>query len=229
MIGSKYKYFFLSLIGAACMLLSGCMIPYSTETASEKVIGARTDANGIVCEQIVNRDKKLNVLVFGLPEIVRTSYLSYSRYAVLTERTEKPIDAMEHFPSLAHTNVSVALPVPNSDIWITYEEKKCNMDDYDINLIIFSVSEGQILRHRFKRVRRFYQKDRVGIFWLNIEANADLSWLRVCETDKTTRINTATGEMVPETDDLPPFVPVAYDYKKWKKLCKEPRLVPGLD
>ena len=148
---------------------------------------------------------------------------------LIPRNAEKPIDAMEHFPSLAHTNVSVALPVPNSDRWITCEEKKCNMNDYDINLIIFSVSEGQILRHRFKRVRRFYRKDRAGIFWLNIEANADLSWLRVYETDKTTRINTATGEMVPETDDLPPFVPVAYDYEKWKKLCKEPRLVPGLD
>ena len=208
----------------AVVTLSGCMIPYHVETISEQVIGARADAGGKVYEQIVHREKQLDFIVLGLPELVRTADVRYSRYAVLTEDFERQIYAMEHFPSLAWTQVKLALPIPNSDRWIVHEENGCRMDEYDIWLAIFSVSEGKILRHRFKNVIRRFPKNSPVIFWLYIEANADMSWLRVHETDKITRINTETGEMIEESDKLPPFVPAAFDYETLKKHNKKPLL-----
>ena len=208
----------------AVVTLSGCMIPYHVENISEQVIGARADAGGKIYEQIVHREKQLDFIVLGLPELVRTADVRYSRYAVLTEDFERQIDAMEHFPSLAWTQVKLALPIPNSDRWIVHEKNRCSMDEYDICLAIFSVSEGKILRHRFKHVIRNFPKNRPVIFWLYIESNADMSWLRVHETDKITRINTETGEMIEESDKLPPFVPAAFDYETLKKHNKKPLL-----
>ena len=218
------KIFAIFFCITAVVTLSGCMIPYKVETISEQVIGARADAGGKVYEQIVHREKQLDFIVLGLPELVRSADVRYSRYAVMTEDFERQIDAMEHFPSLAWTQVKLALPIPNSDRWIIHEQNGCSMDEYDICLAIFSVSEGKILRHRFKHVIRKIPQNSPVIFWLYIEANADMSWLRVHETDKITRINTETGEMVEESDDLLPFVPAAFDYETLNKHNKEPLL-----
>ena len=109
---------------------------------------------------------------------------------------------MEHFPSLAWTNVKTAVPIPNSDRWITYEYKILNENEVDLTLIIFSIKDGKILRRRFERVQRYYPRNAKTILWLYIEPNADLSYLRIHETDKISIVNTATGEVF-EAADLP--------------------------
>ena len=122
--------------------------------------------------------------------------------AAVTKDSEKAIWAMEHFPSLAWTNVKTAVPIPDSDRWITYEYKILNENGVDVCLIIFSIKDGTVLRRHFERVKRYYPRNAKTIFWLYIETNTDLSYLRIHETDKISIVNTATGEVF-EAADLP--------------------------
>ena len=193
---------------AMFMLLgSGCIIvPYGYETVSQEVIGARTDVNGKVYEQIIRYDKKLNFFVLGFsPDGKFVDDWKYSRYAAVTKDSEKAIWAMEHFPSLAWTNVKKAVPIPNSDRWITHEYKILNANEVDICLIIFSIKDGTILRQRFERVKRYYPHNTKTILGFYVETNADLSIIRIHETDKISRINTSSGEITIETGNMPPF------------------------
>ena len=188
----------LMLFGSGCIL-----VPYSYETVSQEVIGARTDANGKVFEQIIRYDKRLNFFVIGFPPNGKfVDYFGYSRYAAVTKDSEKAIWAMEHFPSLAWTNVKTAVPIPNSDRWITYEYKILNENEVDLTLIILSIKDGKILRRHFERVKRYYPRNVKTILWFYIEPNVDLSYLRIHETDKISIVNTATGEVF-EAADLP--------------------------
>ena len=186
---------------------NGCvLIPTGTDTASTEVIGKRTDADGKVNEKIVHYDKRLNYVYFGItPEgLYGAHYFSYSRYAAITGEGESPIWAMEHFPSLAWTDVKTAVPIPDTDRWITFERSGCTIDEYDICLIIFSVKEGKILRHRFEHVRRHTPPGARSIFGgLWIEGRDDLRYLLVHETDKITRVDTATGDMTVEAEPSP--------------------------
>jgi hypothetical protein len=211
----------LMLFGSGCIL-----VPYSYETVSQEVIGARADSNDKVYEQIICYDKKLNFFVLGFsPDAKFVGYFGYSRYAAVTKDSEKAIWAMEHFPSLAWTNVKTAVPIPNSDRWITYEYDILNPDEADVCLIIFSIKDGKILRQHFERVKRYYPRNVKTICGFYIETNADLSTIRIHETDKISRINTTTGKITIETGNMPPFHAANIDYKKQRELCKQPILI----
>lgn len=197
----------LLVLCAIMPLLNGCvMIPTGCDTASTETIGKRFDAEGRVCERIVHYDKKLNFVYFGLTSegLWGSSYFGYSRYAAITGNEKRDIRAMEHFPSLAWTRVKTAIPIPDSDRWITFEENECKKHEWDIYLIVFSVRDGKIVRQRFEHVKRYAPKSSIAC-WCFIEGNADLGWLRVHETDKITRVNTKTGELVVETEKTPAF------------------------
>ena len=135
------KTIYVATVAMLMLFGSGCiLVPYSYETVSQEVIGARTDANGKVYEQIIRYDKKLNFFVLGFsPDAKLVGYFGYSRYAAVTKDSEKAIWAMKHFPSLAWTRVKRAIPIPNSDRWITYEYKILNENEVDLTLIIFSI------------------------------------------------------------------------------------------
>ena len=211
----------LMLFGSGCCII----VPYGYETVSQEVIGARADSNGKVYEQIVHYDKRLNFFVIGFPPDAKfVGCFGYSRYAAITQDSEKAIWAMEHFPSLAWTRVKRAIPIPNSDRWITYEYKILNENEVDLTLIIFSIKDGKILRRHFERVKRYYPRNVKTICGFYIESNADLSTIRIHETDKISRINTTTGKITIETGDMPPFYAANIDYKKQRELCKQPVL-----
>ena len=201
------KIILLSFSMHLALFLSGCIIvPYGYETVSQEVIGARADSNGKVYEKIVHYDKRLNFFVIGFPPDAKfVGYFGYSRYAAITQDSEKAIWAMEHFPSLAWTRVKRAIPIPNSDRWITYEYKILNENEVDLTLIIFSIKDGKILRQRFERVKRYYPHNTKTILGFYVETNADLSIIRIHETDKISRINTNSGEITIETGNMPPF------------------------
>ena len=192
------KTIYAAVVAMLMLLGSGCciIVPYGYETVSQEVIGVRADSNGNVYEQIVRYDKRLNFFVIGFPPDAKfVGYFGYSRYAAITQDSEKAIWAMEHFPSLAWTRVECAIPIPNSDRWITYEYDICNQDEVDVCLIIFSIKDGKILRRHFERVKRCYPRNAQTIFGFYIETNADLSTIRIHETDKISIVNTATGEV----------------------------------
>ena len=220
------KIILLSISMHLALFLSGCIIvPYGYETVSQEVIGARADSNGKVYEKIVHYDKRLNFFVIGFPPDGKfVDYFGYSRYAAITQDSEKTIWAMEHFPSMAWTNVKEAIPIPDSDRWITYEYDILDSDEVDVCLIIFSIQDGKILRQHFERVKRYYPRNAKTICGFYIETNADLSAIRIHETDKISRINTTTGEITIETGDMPPFHAANIDYKKQRELCKQPVL-----
>lgn len=220
------KTIYAAVVAMLMLLGSGCIIvPYGYETVSQEVIGARADSNGNVYEQIVHYDKRLNFFVIGFPPDAKfVGYFGYSRYAAITQDSEKAIWAMEHFPSLAWTRVKRAIPIPNSDRWITYEYKILNENEVDLTLIIFSIKDGKILRRHFERVKRYYPRNAKTICGFYIETNADLSTIRIHETDKISRINTTTGKITIETGDMPPFHAANIDYKKQRELCKQPVL-----
>ena len=196
------KIILLSISMHLALFCSGCIIvPYGYETVSQEVIGARTDVNGKVYEQIIRYDKKLNFFVLGFsPDGKFVGYFGYSRYAAVTKDSETAIWAMEHFPSLAWTNVKKAVPIPNSDRWITHEYKILDANEVDVCLIIFSIKDGTILRQRFERVKRYYPHNTKIILGFYIENNADLSYLRIHETDKISIVNTATGKVFAAAD-----------------------------
>ena len=220
------KIILLSISMHLVLFCSGCiLVPYSYETVSQEVIGARADSNGKVYEQILRYDKKLNCFVIGFsPDAKIVEDFCYSRYAAITQDSEKTIWAMEHFPSMAWTNVKEAIPIPDSDRWITYEYDILDSDEVDVCLIIFSIQDGKILRQHFERVKRCYPRNAKTIFGFYIETNADLSAIRIHETDKISRINTTTGKITIETGDMPPFHATNIDYKKQRELCKQPIL-----
>ena len=182
----------LALSALIALFCSGCiLVPYSYETVSQEVIGARADSNGKVYEKIVHYDKRLNFFVIGFPPNGKfVDYFGYSRYSAVAEDSEKAIWAMEHFPSMAWTNVKEAIPIPDSDRWITYEYDILDSDEVDVCLIIFSIQDGKILRQHFERVKRYYPRNAKTICGFYIETNADLSTIRIHETDKISRINT---------------------------------------
>ena len=155
------KTIYTAVVAMLMLLGSGCIIvPYGYETVSQEVIGARADSNGKVYEKIVHYDKRLNFFVIGFPPDAKfVGYFGYSRYAAITQDSEKAIWAMEHFPSLAWTRVKRAIPIPNSDRWITYEYKILNENEVDLTLIIFSIQDGKILRQHFERVKRYYPRN----------------------------------------------------------------------
>ena len=216
----------LALSALIALFCSGCiLVPYSYETVSQDVIGARADSNGKVYEQILRYDKKLNCFVIGFsPDAKIVEDFCYSRYAAITQDSEKTIWAMEHFPSMAWTNVKEAIPIPDSDRWITYEYDILDSDEVDVCLIIFSIQDGKILRQHFERVKRYYPRNAKTICGFYIETNADLSTIRIHETDKISRINTTTGKITIETGNMPPFHAANIDYKKQRELCKQPVL-----
>ena len=214
----------VALSALIALFCSGCiLVPYGYETVSQEVIGARADSNGKVYEQIIRYDKKLNFFVIGFPPNGKfVDYFGYSRYAAVAEDSEKAIWAMEHFPSMAWTNIKEAIPIPDRDRWITYEYDILDSDEVDVCLIIFSIQDGKILRQHFKRVKRYYPRNAKTICGFYIETNADLSAIRIHETDKISRINTTTGEITIEAGDMPPFHAANIDYKKQRELCKQP-------
>lgn len=227
-----HSLIFVSGLVTLMLVVNGCiMIPGAYETVSREVIGARADATGKVYEQIVHYDKRWEIIIIGILGI-GPSYIPYSRYAARTEEAEYAIGAMTHFPSLALTRIKTAIPIPDSDRWITFEPN----NDYDkdengiyvndIYVIVFSVRKGKIVRHRFKHVIRNPPRGAKTLTGLYIEGDANLDWLRVHETDRITRVNTATGEIVPETDASPPFSPVELDWRALQKLEEQPLLRP---
>ena len=220
------KTIYAAVAAMLMLFCSGCiLVPYSYETVSQEVIGARADSNGKVYEQILRYDKRLNFFVIGFPPDAKfVGYFGYSRYAAVAEDSEKAIWAMEHFPSLAWTNVKEAIPIPDSDRWITYEYDILDSDEADVCLIIFSIKDGKILRRHFERVKRYYPRNAKTICGFYIETNADLSAIRIYETDKISLINTTTGEITIETGNMPPFHAANIDYKKQRELCKQPVL-----
>lgn len=227
-IACHHVLILLMMTGIMSLLSSCVLIPVGWETIRTDVIGARADSSGIVCEQIVHYDKHLNFIAIGLtPEgLLVPSHFGYSRYAAITEHEKYSIWSMEHFPCLAWTSIMRATPIPNSDRWITVEHKDCTMDEIDIKLIIFSINKGKILSRRFKHVRRNPPIDAKTVIAGYIEGNADLSWLRIHETGKITRVNTCTGKIIPETEALPPFFPAEYNWKEQKRLRQQPILRP---
>ena len=225
--GRVFRMCILALCMLSMLVTSGCiMIPVGCDTYSREVIGARADANGKVCEQIVHCNKRLVFIALGITPrgLVACDYFGYSRYVAMTEKSEKGIWAMEHFPSLAWTRVNFAVPIPDSDRWITTEDNSETADEQDICLVVFSVRKGKIVRHRFKHALRYLPRDAKVVIGGCIEGNADLSILRVHEKDKITRVNTVTGEIATETDDSPPFSPVEIDWKEYDAILKQPML-----
>ena len=197
------KTIYAAVLAMFVLFGSGCIIvPYSYETISQEVIGARTDVNGKVYEQIIRYDKKLNFFVLGFsPDGKFVDDWKYSRYVAVTKDSEKAIWAMEHFPSLAWTNVKKAVPIPNSDRWITHEYKILDANEVDVCLIIFSIKDGTILRQRFEREKRYYPRNTKTILGFYIENNGDLSYLRIHETNKISIVNTTTGEVFEEASE----------------------------
>ena len=80
----------LALSALIALFCSGCiLVPYSYETVSQEVIGARADSNGKVYEQIIRYDKKLNFFVLGFsPDAKFVGHFGYSRYAAVAEDSE---------------------------------------------------------------------------------------------------------------------------------------------
>lgn len=209
-------------------MLSGCvMIPVGSDINSKTVIGTRADNTGKVCEQIVHYDKRLDFIAIGLTPngLIASSWFGYSRYAVITKDSKHMIWSMEHFPSLAWTKVNLATPIPNSDRWITVEDKKCTAEERDICLIVFSAQKGKILRHRFKHVIQYAPKNVKTVLGSGyIEGNADLSWLRIHETGKISLVNTETGKVYRENECLPNFIPAEINWKEMEQLLEQPML-----
>ena len=189
----------MNKVSICCLLLSlvlfsGC-IPYGYETESQKVIGKRFDANGKIYEQIIRHNKKLKFIgIIGHDGFFSPGYVCYSRYSALTEKAEYTIRALEHFPQSQWTKIEEAIPIPNSDRWITCEYKIQDIDEVKVTLTIFSIEDGKIFCDTFERVTRVPPNNVKNIFGFYIEHNADLSRLIVHETNKVSQINTFTGE-----------------------------------
>ena len=179
---------FLSLF-----LFSGC-IPYGYETESQKIIGKRSDANGKICEQIVRYNKKLKFIgIIGHDGFFSPGYVWYSRYSALTGESEYTIWALEHFPQLRWSRIEDAVPIPNSDRWITCEYKIQDINEVQVTLTIFSIKKGKIFRDTFSHVTRTPPRKAKTLFGFYIEYDKNLNHLTVHESDGVFQINTITG------------------------------------
>ena len=179
---------FLSLF-----LFSGC-IPYGYETESQKIIGKRSDANGKICEQIVRYNKKLKFIgIIGHDGFFSPGYVCYSRYSALTGESEYTIWALEHFPQLRWSRIEDAVPIPNSDRWITCEYKIQDINEVQVTLTIFSIKKGKIFRDTFSHVTRTPPRKAKTLFGFYIEYDKNLNHLTVHESDGVFQINTITG------------------------------------
>ena len=179
---------FLSLF-----LFSGC-IPYGYETESQTIIGKRSDANGKICEQIVRYNKKLKFIgIIGHDGFFSPGYVWYSRYSALTGESEYTIWALEHFPQLRWSRIEEAVPIPNSDRWITCEYKIQDINEVQVTLTIFSIKKGKIFRDTFSHVTRTPPRKAKTLFGFYIEYDKNLNHLTVHESDGVFQINTITG------------------------------------
>ena len=179
---------FLSLF-----LFSGC-IPYGYETESQKIIGKRSDANGKICEQIIRYNKKLKFIgIIGHDGFFSPGYVWYSRYSALTGESEYTIWALEHFPQLRWSRIEEAVPIPNSDRWITCEYKIQDINEVQVTLTIFSIKKGKIFRDTFSHVTRTPPRKAKTLFGFYIEYDKNLNHLTVHESDGVFQINTITG------------------------------------
>ena len=179
---------FLSLF-----LFSGC-IPYGYETESQKIIGKRSDANGKICEQIVRYNKKLKFIgIIGHDGFFSPGYVWYSRYSALTGESEYTIWALEHFPQLRWSRIEDAVPIPNSDRWITCEYKIQDINEVQVTLTIFPIKKGKIFRDTFSHVTRTPPRKAKTLFGFYIEYDKNLNHLTVHESDGVFQINTITG------------------------------------
>ena len=179
---------FLSLF-----LFSGC-IPYGYETESQKIIGKRSDANGKICEQIIRYNKKLKFIgIIGHDGFFSPGYVCYSRYSALTGESEYTIWALEHFPQLRWSRIEEAVPIPNSDRWITCEYKIQDINEVQVTLTIFSIKKGKIFRDTFSHVTRTPPRKAKTLFGFYIEYDKNLNHLTVHESDGVFQINTITG------------------------------------
>ena len=179
---------FLSLI-----MFGGC-IPYGYETESQKIIGKRSDANGKICEQIVRYNKKLKFIgIIGHDGFFSPGYVWYSRYSALTGESEYTIWALEHFPQLRWSRIEDAVPIPNSDRWITCEYKIQDINEVQVTLTIFPIKKGKIFRDTFSHVTRTPPRKAKTLFGFYIEYDKNLNHLTVHESDGVFQINTITG------------------------------------
>ena len=179
---------FLSLF-----LFSGC-IPYGYETESQTIIGKRSDANGKICEQIVRYNKKLKFIgIIGHDGFFSPGYVWYSRYSALTGESEYTIWALEHFPQLRWSRIEEAVPIPNSDRWITCEYEIQDINEVQVTLTIFPIKKGKIFRDTFSHVTRTPPRKAKTLFGFYIEYDKNLNHLTVHESDGVFQINTITG------------------------------------
>ena len=190
----------MNKVSICCLLLSlvlfsGC-IPYGYETESQTVIGKRFDANGKICEQIVRYNKKLKFIgIIGHDGFLSPGYVCYSRYAALTGESEYTIWALEHFPQLRWSRIKEAVPIPNSDRWITCEYKIQDINEVKVTLTIFSIKKGKIFHNTFERVIRTPPHNAKTLFGFYIEHDVNLNKLILHESDRVLQINTLTGEI----------------------------------
>ena len=188
----------MNKVSICCLLLSlvlfsGC-IPYGYETESQTVIGKRFDANGKICEQIVRYNKKLKFIgIIGHDGFLSPGYVCYSRYSALTGESEYPILALEHFPQLRWSRIKEAVPIPNSDRWITCEYKIQDINEVKVTLTIFSIKKGKIFHNTFERVIRTPPHNAKTLFGFYIEHDVNLNKLILHESDRVLQINTLTG------------------------------------
>ena len=184
------------------VLFSGC-IPYGYETESQTVIGKRFDANGKICEQIVCYNKKLKFIgIIGHDGLLSPGYVCYSRYSALTGESECTIWALEHFPQLRWSRIKEAVPIPNSDRWITCEYKIQDINEVKVTLTIFSIKKGKIFHNTFERVIRTPPHNAKTLFGFYIEYDVNLNKLILHESDRVLQINTLTGAI--KSDRNPP-------------------------
>ena len=188
----------MNKVSICCLLLSlvlfsGC-IPYGYETESQTVIGKRFDANGKICEQIVCYNKKLKFIgIIGHDGFLSPGYVCYSRYSALTGESECTIWALEHFPQLRWSSIKEAVPIPDSDRWITCEYKIQDINEVKVTLTIFSIKKGKIFHNTFERVIRTPPRNAKTLFGFYIEHNVNFNKLILHESDRVLQINTLTG------------------------------------
>ena len=94
------------------------------------------------------------------------------------------------------TRIEEAVPIPNSDRWITCEYEIQNINEVEVTLTIFSIEEGKIFRDTFSHVTRTPPRKAKTLFGFYIEYDENLNHLTVHESDRVFQINTLTGEKI---------------------------------
>ena len=187
---------FLTALLLLMFILSGGCFPYSYETVSSDIIGMRKDNSGKICEKIIRYDKKLNfIALMGHDGFFRPGYFNYSRYSAFSENMQYPIHALETFPQLRYSCIKEAVPIPDSDLWITHEYKIRDINEVEVTLTIFSIKKGKIFRHIFERVKRTPPLNSKILFGYYIEYKENFRCLTVHETNRISQIDTLTGKI----------------------------------